>query len=212
MSEWAEQQAGGRAADALRPGDPDAATVADASNRRGRRSFTLVEGFETVLLLSRWLQLPLLLGLVIALIVVEIKFAEHLIATIFNLGEISRERAILVALDLIDMVLIANLIVMVVISGYETFISSLHVSDENSVPAWMRRSTTGQVKLRIAVTILLIATIHLLHAYLDPAALDREEMTFMLLTQLVFIATVATFILFRQQGEDPANKRPQADA
>ena len=163
--------------------------------------FTSLEGFESALLLSRWLQLPLLLGLLVALVIVEIKFAEHLIETILSLETITRERAILVALDLIDMVLIANLIVMVVISGYETFISTLHTSDDNSVPVWMRRSTAGQVKLRIAVTILLISTIHLLHAYLDPAALDREEMTFMLITQLVFIATVVGFVVFRKFGE-----------
>ena len=160
-----------------------------------------VERFEGALLWTRWLQVPLLIGLLIALIIVEIKFAEHLINTILSMEEITRERAILVALDLIDMVLIANLIVMVVISGYETFVSSLHVSGSNSVPPWMRRSTAGQVKMRIAVTILLISTIHLLHAYLDPEAIDREEMVFMLVTQLVFIATVIAFVVFRKFGE-----------
>lgn len=172
-----------------------------AETPKRKKSFTSLEGFESALLLSRWLQLPLLLGLLVALVIVEIKFAQHLIETIFALESITRERAILVALDLIDMVLIANLIVMVVISGYETFISSLHISDDNSVPVWMRRSTAGQVKLRIAMTILLIATIHLLHAYLDPEAIDREEMVLMLVTQLVFIATVAAFVIFRKFGE-----------
>lgn len=86
-----------------------------------KRQLNSLERFESALLLSRWLQLPLLLGLLAALIIVEVKFAEHLIRTIFSLETITRERAILVALDLIDMVLIANLIVMVVISGYETF-------------------------------------------------------------------------------------------
>lgn len=81
------------------------------------------------------------------------------------------------------------------------FISHLHISDKNSVPTWMRRSTAGQVKLRIAVTILLISTIHLLHAFLDPAAIDREEMIFMLATQVVFIVTVAAFVMFRNFGE-----------
>ena len=173
----------------------------DEARAKAPKRITSLEGFESALLLSRWLQLPLLLGLLVALVIVEIKFAEHLIETILSMETITRERAILVALDLIDMVLIANLIVMVVISGYETFISSLHTSDDNSVPVWMRRSTAGQVKLRIAVTILLISTIHLLHAYLDPAALDREEMTFMLITQLVFIATVVAFVIFRKFGE-----------
>ena len=159
--------------------------------------------FESALLLSRWLQLPLLLGLLIALVIVEIKFAEHLIETMLAMETITRERAILVALDLIDMVLIANLIVMVVISGYETFISTLHIAGDNSVPFWMRRSTAGQVKLRIATTILLITTIHLLHLYLDPEEADQQEMIFMLTAQIVFIVTVFAFVIFRRFGEDP---------
>ena len=172
-----------------------------AVNTADENRVDAVGRFEGALLWSRWLQVPLLIGLLIALIIVEIKFAEHLINTILSIEDITRERAILVALDLIDMVLIANLIVMVVISGYETFVSSLHVSGSNSVPPWMRRSTAGQVKMRIAVTILLISTIHLLHAYLDPEAIDREEMVFMLITQLVFIATVIAFVFFRKFGE-----------
>ncbi len=214
MSERAEQAADRQTASGARPGpgsgsgsgkDPQTGAGAASEHAKGdgrAPGFAPLENFENALLFSRWLQLPLLIGLMVALVIVEIKFAEHLIETLFNLDQITRERAILVALDLIDMVLIANLIVMVVISGYETFISSLHISDENSVPAWMRRSTAGQVKLRIAVTILLIATIHLLHAYLDPEALDREEMAFMLITQLVFIATVGAFVLFQERGED----------
>lgn len=162
--------------------------------------------FEGILLLCRWLQLPLLIGLVIALVIFEIKFAEHLIDTLSAVGSISREQAILVTLDLIDMVLIANLVVMVVISGYETFISPLHVADDSGVPGWMRRSTTGKLKLRIATTILLISTIHLLHLYLDPAGADEAEARFMLITQVVFIATAAAFVLFNWLEHGPETK------
>ena len=91
----------------------------------------------------------------------EIKFAEHLIETLSAVGSISREQAILVILDLIDMVLIANLVVMVVISGYETFISPLHLA----------------------------------------------EARFMLITQVVFIATAAAFVLFNWLEHGPETKR-----
>ncbi len=107
------------------------------------------------------------------------------------------------------MVLIANLVVMIVISGYETFISPLHVSDNSDVPAWMRRTTTGKLKLRIATTILLISTIHLLHDYLDPAHLDETRVTYMLISQIVFLATAAGYVVFHwleygsQTKDDP---------
>lgn len=162
--------------------------------------------FEGVLLFSRWLQLPLLIGLVVALIVLEIKFAEHLLDSLTELGAVTREQAILVTLDLIDMVLIANLAVMIVISGYETFISRLHVDDESSVPTWMRRSTTGKLKLRIATTILLISTIHLLHLYLDPAEIDATKVRFTLIAQAVFIVTAAAFVFFNWMEHGPHRK------
>lgn len=165
------------------------------SNRAPRGSRELA-AFEGVLLFSRWLQLPLLVGLIFALIIFEIKFAEHLIATFRNLDELSREQALLVTLDLIDMVLIANLVVMVVISGYETFISQLHLKNEPNIPVWLRRSTAGQLKLRITTTILLISTIHLLHFYLDPAEIDPEKAQFMLTAQVVFVLTAGAFVLF----------------
>lgn len=152
--------------------------------------------FEGVLLLTRWLQLPMLIGLVLALVVFGLTFMDYLIGILFSLGSITREQAILVTLDLIDMVLIANLVVMVVISGYETFISRLHLADEAGVPGWMRRSTTGKLKLRIATTILLISTIHLLHMYLDPAQPDEAKVKLMLMSQIVFIATAAAFVVF----------------
>ncbi len=164
--------------------------------------------FEAILLFCRWLQLPLLIGLVVALVIFEIKFAEHLIDTLSNVGSITRDQAILVTLDLIDMVLIANLVVMVVISGYETFISPLHVANDSDIPAWMRRSTTGKLKLRIATTILLISTIHLLHIYLDPAQVNEAEAIFMMITQVLFISTAAAFVIFNwlEHGTEKKNE------
>ena len=178
---------------------------ASGPEAEGGRHMKLLAMFEGCLLLIRWLQLPLLIGLVVALVVFELKFVAHLINIVSDMDNLTRERAILVTLDLIDMVLIANLVVMVVISGYETFISRLHMDDEPSVPASMRHTTTGKLKLRIATTILLISTIHLLHAYLDPAQIDDREAVFMMTAQVIFIATAAAFVIFHRLEQRPAN-------
>ena len=150
--------------------------------------------FEKLVLSTRWLQLPLIVGLIAALVIFEFKFVEHLWLTVTGTDELTRIQAILVTLDLIDMVLIANLVVMVVISGYKIFISPLRV-DESAVPSWMRGSTPGELKLRIATTVLLISTIHLLHLYLDPTEVTEGEANFMLLAQLVFAITTGVFLL-----------------
>ncbi len=180
---------------------PAAGTAAGQSKDLG-----ILAAFEATLLFSRWLQIPLLVGLIVALVLIQLKFAQHLFVTIIDLPTVGRERVILVTLDLIDMVLIANLVVMIVISGYETFVSNLHMEDEPSVPRWMRRSTTGQLKLRIATTILLISTIHLLHVYLDPARADDSEFTFMLIAQGVFVLTAAAYVFFHWLEYGPSRK------
>ncbi len=159
-----------------------------------RRTQSFMVVFEKLVLSTRWLQLPLIVGLIGALVVFEIKFVEHLWVTVTGTTELTRSQAILVTLDLIDMVLIANLVVMVVISGYKIFVSPLRV-DDSGVPSWMRGSTPGELKLRIATTVLLISTIHLLHLYLDPAEVTDAEANFMLLSQLVFAITTAVFVL-----------------
>ena len=173
---------------------------------RKPRNLSLLTAFEGALLFSRWLQIPLLIGLIVALVLIQLKFAQHLFVTMADLQTIGRERVILVTLDLIDMVLIANLVVMIVISGYETFVSNLHMEDEPSVPRWMRRSTTGKLKLRIATTILLISTIHLLHVYLDPARVDPSEITFMLIAQGIFVLTAAAYVFFHWLEYGPSTK------
>ncbi len=171
----------------------------DAPMPRKHTEPVLMTTFERLLLSTRWLQLPLIVGLVMALIFFELKFAEHLWTTFTGPEEVTRIQAILVTLDLIDMVLIANLVVMVIISGYQIFISPL-VLDEATTPSWMHGSSAGQLKLKIATTVLLISTIHLLHVYLDPAEVTPGETTFMLLAQLVFAATTAVFVLVERLG------------
>ncbi len=170
------------------------------------RNLSLLAAFEATLLFSRWLQIPLLVGLIVALVLIQFKFAQHLFVIMADLQSVGRERVILVTLDLIDMVLIANLVVMIVISGYETFVSNLHMEDEPSVPRWMRRSTTGKLKLRIATTILLISTIHMLHVYLDPARVDPSEITFMLIAQGIFVLTAAAYVFFNWLEYGPGNR------
>ena len=161
----------------------------------------LMRTFERVLLATRWLQLPLIFGLIAALIFFELKFAQHLWETFTGPEEVTRIKAILVTLDLIDMVLIANLVVMVIISGYQIFISPLEI-DKSTTPGWMRGSTPGALKLKIATTVLLISTIHLLHVYLDPTEVTSGETAFMLLAQVVFAVTTAVFVLVEHFERD----------
>lgn len=141
----------------------------------------------------RWLQLPLLVGLVIGLLIFEYQYFVHLLSMVFSDEGLSKEKAILTILDLADMVLIANLVVMVIISGYKIFISPITIRDEANVPDWLRGLTLAGLKFRIAATVLLISTIHLLHEILDPAIEENSKMIFILCSQLILVITATLF-------------------
>lgn len=150
-------------------------------------------GLTQVILSIRWLQLPLLVGLVIGLLIFEYQYFVHLLSMIFSDEGLSKEKAILTILDLADMVLIANLVVMVIISGYKIFISPIKIRDEANVPDWLRGLTLAGLKFRIAATVLLISTIHLLHEILDPAIEETSKMIFILCSQLILVITATLF-------------------
>jgi uncharacterized protein (TIGR00645 family) len=167
---------------------------AGPTGRRTSLENPAVRTLEAAVIFSRWLQLPLLLGLLVAFAVFEFVFAGHLFSLILDSEPLTRTKVILVTLDLIDMVLIANLIVMVIISGYKIFISPLRATDDSTVPRWLRSATPGELKLRIATTVLLISTIHLLHLFLDPAQSAEQDAQFMLAAQIVFAFTTLVFV------------------
>lgn len=150
---------------------------------------------EKAILFSRWLQVPMLLGLILAFIMLGFAFVRHLFSLVLDSDPFSRTNVILITLDLIDMVLIANLVVMVLISGYKIFVSPLQSADDSKVPRWLRSATPGQLKLRIATTVLLISTIHLLHFFLDPARSAEGNVVLILLAQGAFALTTLVFVI-----------------
>lgn len=159
---------------------------------------------EKAILFSRWLQVPMLLGLILAFIMLGFAFVRHLFSLVLDGDPLSRTNVILITLDLIDMVLIANLVVMVLISGYKIFVSPLQSADDSKVPRWLRSATPGQLKLRIATTVLLISTIHLLHFFLDPARSADRDVALILMAQGVFALTTLVFVVVeRFESREP---------
>lgn len=129
---------------------------------------------EKGILLSRWLLVPLYLALIAALVLFTIKaFQEvfHLFAIIISATEVD---LILTVLALVDLVLIANLLVMVILSSYESFVSSFDV-DQQERPAWLGRIDAATLKIKLAVAIVAISSIHLLKAFMAPFSPDRDQ-------------------------------------
>ena len=116
---------------------------------------------------SRWLQLPLYLGLIVAqgvYVYLFVKELLHLIAETPHLGE---QQIMLIVLGLIDVVMISNLLVMVIVGGYETFVSRLRLQDHPDQPEWLSHVNASVLKVKLAMAIIGISSIHLLKSFIE---------------------------------------------
>ena len=124
---------------------------------------------------SRWLQAPLYLGLIIAQAVyVVLFFVElwHLIDSAILSGHISETDVMLSVLALIDIVMIANLLIMVIIGGYETFVSKIRVQGHHDEPDWLSHVNANLLKVKLAISIISISSIHLLKTFIEVGRMD----------------------------------------
>ena len=121
---------------------------------------------------SRWLQLPLYLGLIIAqgvYVVLFLKELWHLIHGALNFGE---QEIMLIVLGLIDVVMISNLLMMVIVGGYETFVSRLNLEGHPDQPEWLSHVNASVLKVKLAMAIIGISSIHLLKTFIAAGALE----------------------------------------
>jgi uncharacterized protein (TIGR00645 family) len=127
---------------------------------------------------SRWLQLPLYLGLIVAQGVYVILFLKelwHLILNSFNFSEL---QIMLVVLGLIDVVMISNLLIMVIVGGYETFVSRLELENHPDQPEWLSHVNASVLKIKLAMAIIGISSIHLLRTFIEAGSLGSERTTY----------------------------------
>jgi len=119
---------------------------------------------------SRWLQLPLYFGLIIAQGVYVYQFWQelvHLMDLVWTLGRINETEIMLVVLGLIDVVMIANLLIMVIVGGYETFVSRLYLEGHPDQPEWLSHVNASVLKVKLATAIIGISSIHLLKTFIN---------------------------------------------
>ncbi len=124
---------------------------------------------------SRWLQAPLYLGLIIAQAVyVALFFVElwHLLENVIATGKIDETEVMLSVLALIDIVMIANLLIMVIIGGYETFVSKIRVSGHHDEPDWLSHVNANLLKVKLAISIISISSIHLLKTFIEVGRME----------------------------------------
>lgn len=120
---------------------------------------------------SRWLQLPLYLGLIFAQGVYVVLFLKELWHLIHGALNFSEQEIMLLVLGLIDVVMISNLLVMVIVGGYETFVSRLHLEGHPDQPEWLSHVNASVLKVKLAMAIIGISSIHLLKTFIAAGTL-----------------------------------------
>ena len=120
---------------------------------------------------SRWLQLPLYLGLIVAQGVYVVLFLKELWHLIHGAMDFGEQEIMLIVLGLIDVVMISNLLIMVIVGGYETFVSRLRLEQHPDQPEWLSHVNASVLKVKLAMAIIGISSIHLLKTFIEVGAL-----------------------------------------
>lgn len=124
---------------------------------------------------SRWLQLPLYLGLIVAQSIYVILFLKELWHLFNHSFDFTEQQIMLAVLGLIDVVMISNLLVMVIVGGYETFVSRLNLRGHPDEPEWLSHVNASVLKIKLAMAIIGISSIHLLRTFIEAGALGSER-------------------------------------
>ncbi len=121
---------------------------------------------------SRWLQLPLYLGLIVAQGVYVVLFVKELLHLIGGAFELNEQQVMLIVLALIDVVMISNLLMMVIVGGYETFVSRLGLHNHPDQPEWLSHVNASVLKVKLAMAIIGISSIHLLKTFIEAGTIN----------------------------------------
>ena len=147
---------------------------------------------ERGLFWSRWLMAPFYVGLVVALAVLLWVFMAELFHELMHMPSMTPEGGILMALSLIDLSLAGNLILIVVFSGYENFVSRIDTGKDEDRPEWMGTVDFSGLKLKLVASIVAISAISLLRNFMklgEGEALDKDKMMWMVIVHLTFVVS-----------------------
>ncbi|MFN0044600.1 MAG: TIGR00645 family protein [Alphaproteobacteria bacterium] len=163
---------------------------------------------------SRWLQLPLYLGLIVAQCVYVVLFLKELLHLVTHSFSFSEQQIMLVVLGLIDVVMISNLLIMVIVGGYETFVSRLELENHPDQPEWLSHVNASVLKIKLAMAIVGISSIHLLRTFIEAGNLGSDRTIYtengvmwQAIIHALFIASALGIAMVDRIGQAPGDSR-----
>ena len=160
---------------------------------------------------SRWLQVPLYIGLILAQCVYVVLFMKELWHLVSHATTFSEQEIMLIVLALIDVVMISNLLVMVIVGGYETFVSRLRLEGHPDQPEWLGHVNANILKIKLAMAIVGISSIHLLKTFIEAGNLGQPSAKYteagimwQTIIHMIFILSAIGIALVDRMSQAPA--------
>ena len=148
---------------------------------------------EKLLYRSRWLLAPIYLGLAVALVALGIKFFQEAYLLLVHITALTEAKVVLHILSLIDLSMVGGLIVMVMMSGYENFVSRIDVADtEGEKLSWLGKMDSSSLKGKIAASIVAISSIHLLKKFMNVEEISNDKLMWYMILHLTFVLSAFT--------------------
>ena len=142
-----------------------------------------------IIFFSRWLQAPLYFGLVLTLGIYVYEFGLNLLQLLRDLNTLNETQIMMGVLDLIDVVMIANLLIMVIIGGYEIFVSHLRLNKHPDHPEWLDEVNVGTMKVKLATALISISSIHLLKIFFDASKLTSTTIMWQVIIHITLLVS-----------------------
>ncbi|MFY7698418.1 MAG: TIGR00645 family protein [Legionella sp.] len=152
----------------------------------------LTKSISNIIFMGRWLQAPLYIGLLFILSAYVYRFIVELFHLMIHINSADNTEIMLGVLDLIDVVMIANLLIMVIMGGYETFVSRLNLETHPDQPEWLDHIDAGAMKIKLALALIGISSIHLLRTFIDPSKHSHDAVLWQVIIHCTLLISALT--------------------
>lgn len=150
---------------------------------------TIERIIEQFIFLSRWLQLPVYLGLIVASVLYAYKFMVQLWHLIADFSALTENTIMLSVLGLVDISMVINLLVVVFIGGYSTFVSKIDFDDHEDKPDWLSKINASTLKIKLIISLVSISGVHLLKTFIDIHNIPLQDALLQIGIHMVFIVS-----------------------
>ncbi len=154
-----------------------------------RTSENIKQKIGFLLFFSRWILLPIYIGLIAMVALYSVKFSFTLWHVLESFSSLDERKMMIAVLELIDIAMVANLIIVVIFGGYEIFVNRMRIDSHPDQPEWLNHVSTSMLKLKISLTIITISSIELLQTFLNISKFSNMEIAWQVILHVTFLGS-----------------------